>query len=510
MKLFGFNLKMDTSWVLLGLILLVTCALIYKYRIDSFAATSCTFIKLGDYNISPDITVKNGITEYGTKQGVIYIPPGSTSFSALQYTKSNDTTYSYISLTKKDINGLDVFGRIQQIMKCKGVPEFSNSPGINSKPALILCLQKNTGTTISRTFFIKCFVPLLNNTTNDSNTIVGEIAGNTNAVYDDIKKPIALIQKSVGTPVILPDVLPGLYDSTRAYSTNDLVTYNSKVYKMTATSSQIGIQPDTVGNTVWTLQDSTYSLSYTICPAAARPQGFEYTDCCIADDTSKITNSSWASLDLTSSTECPASATSSSSSTSTGKAQNCGTGSDDPSCPKPFCSRENKMGACTGDALERGTDGKYLDPNCKKGTYSTLWGSLVRCIGSKNTEKSSNSDYEDLYGILRNRSDSNASKRYKKFNDDEDEEEEDESSWDWLWDRKKNNNKNSEKSNDDDSDTKGTSSKLDNDTDDSGSTLNIGSKWRGGNKLKTIDKRLSKLEEEVSSIQDNSVEYEDC
>lgn len=354
-------------WLFLGLIFLLVSAIVIKYTVEGFAASDCKFIKLGDYNLSTDATVKSGISSYGTKKGLIYIPTGSTTFNDLQYQKPADTNYSYISLTKTDINDIDVFVRIKSIMACHGVPEFSNTVGVNSKPALILCLQSNSGT-ISRTFFIKCFVPKTNSTTDDSNVIVGEIAGNTrNSVYTSSVKPVSLIQNSVGTPNILPA-------------------------------------------TPVTGTDYSYSLSYTICPSATRPEGFSYTDCCSAvSDSTRITATSWTDLDITDSTKCPASATTTTTTTipPATKSKGCGSYPDDPSCPIPFCSLDNKRGACSGDELLRdSTTGKYLDPDCKVGSYSDYGGRLQTiCTGTTNTIRNDTGSGDlDIYKLLRDRS----------------------------------------------------------------------------------------------------------
>jgi hypothetical protein len=356
-------------WLFLGLIFIVICAIIIKYTVDGFAASECKFIKLGDYNLSSDATVKAGVSSYGTKKGLIYIPTGSITFNDLQYQKPGDTNYSYISLTKTDINDIDVFIRIKSIMACHGVPEFSNTIGINSKPALILCLQSNSGT-ISRTFFIKCFVPKTNSTSDDSNVIVGEIAGNTkSSVYTSTVKAVSLIQSSVGTPNILPA-------------------------------------------TPVTGTDYSYSLSYVICPSATRPEGFSYTDCCSAvSDSTRITPTSWTDLDITDSTKCPASATATSTTTTTippaTKSKGCGSYPDDSSCPIPFCSLDNKLGACSGDELLRDSStGKYLDPNCKVGSYSDYGGRLQTiCTGTTNTIRNDTGSGDlDIYKLLSNRS----------------------------------------------------------------------------------------------------------
>lgn len=363
-------------WLFLGLLFLVVCAILIKYTVDGFAASQCTFIKLGDYNLSTDTSVKTGVTSYGTKNGLIYIPSGSITFDALQYQKPNDTNYSYISLTKTDINGIDVFERIKSIMKCKGVPEFSGDLGINTKPALLLCLQSNAGT-LSRTFFIKCFVPSANSMVDDSNVIVGEIANNSSsAVYTTTVRPVSLIQNSVGVPNILP--------ATPVSGT-----------------------------------DYSYSLSYTICPAASRPEGFAYTDCCSAVDSStRITFNSWANLDLTDSTNCPASSSTSTTTTTippATKSTSCGSNPDDSTCPMPFCSLDSTKGSCSGTELTRdSTTGKYLDPTCKVGSYSSYGGRLQTiCTGTTSTTTGTGTSSTttgtgtsnlDIYKLLRDRS----------------------------------------------------------------------------------------------------------
>jgi hypothetical protein len=356
-------------WLFFGLIFLLVCAIIIKYTVEGFAASQCTFIKLGDYNLSTDNTVKAGVSSYGNKKGLIYIPTGSLTFNSLQYQKTGDLNYSYVSMTKTDINGIDVFARIQSIMACNGIPEFSNTLGVNSKAALILCLQSNSGT-LSRTFFVKCFAPKLNSTTDDSNVIVGEIGNNTtSAAYTATIKPVALIQNSVGIPNIMPTV------------------------PVTST-------------------DYSYSLSYTICPAASRPQGFLYTDCCSGvDDSTRITPTSWTDLVLTDSTKCPGTTTSTPTvptvptSTPATKSTGCGSNPDDASCPMPYCSLSRNKGACSGDELSRDTTtGKYLDPSCKVGNYSAYGGRLQTiCTGTSDLNDNDNGDL-DIYKLLRDRS----------------------------------------------------------------------------------------------------------
>jgi hypothetical protein len=366
-------------WLFLGLIFLLVCVIIIKYTVEGFAPSQCTFIKLGDYNLSADNTVKLGVSSYGTKKGLIYIPAASTSFSSLQYQKTGDLNYSYISMTKTDINDVNVFARIKSIMACHGVPEFSNTLGVNSKAALLLCLQSNSGT-ISRTFFIKCFAPSLNSTTDDSNVIVGEIDGNTtSSAYSGTAKAVALIQNSVGVPNIMPTV------------------------PVTST-------------------DYSYSLSYTICPAASRPQGFLYSDCCSGvSDSVRIIPTSWSDLVLTDSTKCPGTTTSTSTTTPTTptntpatKSKGCGSNPDDASCPMPYCSLDRNKGSCSGDELSRDTTtGKYLDPTCKVGNFSAFGGrAQTICTGTSNLNEDT-SDL-DIYKLLRDRS------QYHRFLEDDD------------------------------------------------------------------------------------------
>ena len=409
-------------WLFLGLLFLIVCTIIFKYAVEGFAASQCTFIKLGDYNLSTDISVKTGVSSYGTKKGLIYIPSGSTTFDSLKYQKTSDLNYSYISLTKKDINDIDVFERIKSIMACQGVPEFSNTLGINSKAALILCLQSNTGT-LSRTFFVKCFVPSVNSTTDDSNVIIGEIANNTSsAIYTNTVKPVALIQNSIGTPNILPLSITN-YSATTTYAINDKILFNGKVYKMVEGAGGPGYAPDRANDKLWSLIDYSYSLSYTVCPAASRPQGFLYTDCCSGvSDTTRISTTNWTNLVLTNSTTCPASGTTTTTTTPTTtttttstispatKSLSCGSNPDDSTCPMPYCSLDSTKGACSGKELLRdSTTGKYLDPTCKVGNYSGYGGRLQTiCTGSDTTTSTSTTDTNisnlDIYNLLKNRS----------------------------------------------------------------------------------------------------------
>ena len=409
-------------WLFLGLLFLVVCAILIKYTVDGFAASQCTFIKLGDYNLSTDTTVKAGVSSYGNKKGLMYIPSGSTSFNSLQYQKTNDSNYSYISLTKTDINGIDVFARIKSIMECKGVPEFSGDLGINTNPALLLCLQSNSGP-LSRTFFIKCFVPRANSTTDDSNMIVGEIANNTSsAVYSTTVRPVSLIQNTVGTPNILPTTITD-YSATTTYSVNNQILFNGKTYKMVEGAGVPGYAPDRTNDTLWSPVDYSYSLSYTICPAASRPQGFLYTDCCSGvSDSTRITPINWSNLVLTNSTMCPGSATTTTTGTTTTgttttgttttstippatKSSGCGSNPDDSTCPIPYCSLDSTKGACSGNELTRdSTTGKYLDPTCKVGSNSSFGGRLdTICTGTTSTTDTNISNL-DIYKLLRDKS----------------------------------------------------------------------------------------------------------
>ena len=207
------------------------------------------------------------------------------------YTKVNDTSYSYVSLTKLDTTGNDVFSRIISIMNCFAIPEYSGDLGVNTKPALVLCLQNNdTTATISRVFFVKCFVPVQGASASDSNVIVGEIANGTSAVYTaGGPQPVTLLQNVTGSPIIPPSSAT-LYSSTVAYSNGNIVydaTGNYYMYN-NATSASGKLLTETA---YFTPKDYSYSLSYSICAAGNRPQGFSYTDCC-----SNISNSAYLTI----------------------------------------------------------------------------------------------------------------------------------------------------------------------------------------------------------------------
>ena len=262
-----------------------------KYDYFTGSPVTCGFKTLGSYKLT---TNKASLTATGAK-GLIYISD-LTAWKNISYTRSNDSTYSYTDFTPTDLSSVDVKTRINNLMGCNSIPEFSGVVGVNTKTALILSLQSTT-TPGSRVFFVKCFVP--SSTASDSNAIVGEISGNTIAAYTDTVKPVAVIQGAFGTP-----------------------------------------------NTA-----DTYTLSYTLCVAASRPEGFSYTDCCsnAFTSTAAVPSVAMTADDLKTPSQCAK--------------------------DRPTASTTNKNSFDWGWL---GTDKK--DPNCKSGKYSLV--TAGPCTGS--------------------------------------------------------------------------------------------------------------------------------
>ena len=315
-----------TSKLVWGVLtILVSLALVYflvKYTsaIEFFSSpVSCRFVTLGTYRLTTTPITSS------SPNGLIYISristtPVNSDWANITHRITNDQSYTYTDFTPRDMNGINVKALINSIMTCKNIPEFSNHLGVNSRPALILCLQSSTPSresffnfrgprdrgdrdppvtpppvipppvtpppvipppvipppvipppvtpppvtppvtpppvtpppvtpaALSRMFFVKCFVPSAN--VAGSSTIVGEIAGNTIATYySGGPQPVAVIQGGVGAP--------------------DL--------------------------------NATYTLSYTICAAGNRPEGFSYSDCCSAiNNTTPIVSYAISSSDYTS------------------------------------------------------------------------------------------------------------------------------------------------------------------------------------------------------------------
>ena len=283
------HMKINTFmiFIFVGVIAIVLSRFLFT-QYDFFVASpiQCTFKKLGSYKLS---TNKSLISSSSSK-GLIYIE-NLTSWAKITHTIPNDLTYSYTDFTVKDLNDVDVKTRINNVMNCKKIPEYGDGAGINSKAALILCLQSDT-TPGSRVFFVKSFVPRSN--VSGSNVIVGEIANNTIATYHDAIQPVSVIQGALGTPNIA----------------------------------------------------DTYTLSYTICEAKSRPVGFSYTDCCSNIlSTVAVPSSDMTSDDLK---VCPETSQNIiSTDTSNTDADKLRTGKHDPSCKKGKFSLVTG-GECTG------------------------------------------------------------------------------------------------------------------------------------------------------------------
>jgi hypothetical protein len=238
-------MKISTAALIffIGVVVIVLAryfAINYDYFVG--APVRCGFKTLGSYKLT---TTKSDLRAAGAK-GLIYISD-LTSWDKITHSNPNDTTYSYTDFTPTDASGTNVKTLINNLMGCNSIPEFSGTVGINTKTALILCLQSTT-TPGSRVFFVKCFVPTSN--ASDSNVIVGEIAGNTIAAYSETARPVAVIQGAVGVPNIT----------------------------------------------------DTYTLSYTLCVSGSRPHGFSYMDCCnnlVSGDTVSLISATYYPSDTT-------------------------------------------------------------------------------------------------------------------------------------------------------------------------------------------------------------------
>ena len=210
------------------LAILVARYVMAKYEFFTASPVSCSFKTLGTYSLT---TNKSSLTASGAN-GLIYIPSASSlTWNSIAHTGETDTSFYYVDFTPLEKGGANVKSLINNVMSCNKIPEFGDSAGVNTKTALILCLQ-SIQTPSSRVFFVKCFVPYSDLTA--SNVIVGEKAGSN--IYTDTIKPVTMIQGASGTPNLT----------------------------------------------------DTYTLSYSLCVANSRPEGFLYTDCCSNLNSDKI------------------------------------------------------------------------------------------------------------------------------------------------------------------------------------------------------------------------------
>jgi hypothetical protein len=303
----GISVNTSVLIFFIGIIAILISSYVYT-RYDFFTGSPvCGFKTLGTYKLTTSLA---DLSANGAK-GLIYIPAGASLTSPLNWNsisapKSNDAipTFKYTSFTPTDMAGIDVKKLINNVMACNNIPEFDDNVGVNSKSALILALQSNN-TVNSRVFFVKCFVPT-SQTAADRNVIVGEMSPNTsNQIYNGNIKPVEVIQAISGTPNLT----------------------------------------------------DTYTLSYVLCPAASRPAGFAYTDCCKSvSETTGVVSTAMTSDDLKTAEECKRVRDSSGNTDASGNR-----GRNDSS----------------GNRDRRHED----DPNCKRGKYSTVTGGI--CTGTK-------------------------------------------------------------------------------------------------------------------------------
>jgi len=308
----------------IGILVIILSKYTYSNRESFLSPKQCSFKKLGSYKLSTNQSLVNS----SSSKGLIYIQT-LKSWDMIAYRNPSDLLYSYTNFTPNDATGINVKQRINNLMKCNKIPEYSNSAAINSRAALILCLQSDT-TPGSRVFFVKCFVPQSNSS--DSNVIIGEIAENKADIYTDKIKPVAHIQGGVGTPNLT----------------------------------------------------DTYTLSYTICSANSRPEGFSYTDCCSNIlSTVAVPSSDMNTDDLKECNEI--SLNNISTDTSNTNSDTSRSGKHDPTCKKGKYSLVTG-GECIGtyDTETYLLLTKPGDKNCKAGKKSLMTG--TDCVGTYDTE----------------------------------------------------------------------------------------------------------------------------
>ena len=230
---------MKMVYILLTLLLLVVgVALFLRYSqtLENFTSSpvACTFVQLGQYKLTTDTIPAAGKISISDLSDWSKIAVPIVNGSAKPYSQ---TQFNCMDASSTPVN---VYSFLQNIMTCKKIPNYNDAgtTGVNSGPALILCLQNvkdtaSTNPTLSRVFFVKCFVPVNPSCPSGGvGAIVGETSGeNGSGSYT----PVTMIQGAVGTP-----------------NTSDM-----------------------------------YTLSYTICAASSRPQGFTYKDCCSSIDDTK-------------------------------------------------------------------------------------------------------------------------------------------------------------------------------------------------------------------------------
>ena len=145
------KINMKFSLLFIGVLLIVIARLLsINYEYFTGFPVQCSFKTLGSYKLTTrisDLTASNA-------KGLIYIP-NLTNWSSISRTRTNDPVYSYTDFTPIDLLGTDVKKRINNLMGCNNIPEFSNQVGVNTKTALILSLQSTTNPG-SRVFFVKC------------------------------------------------------------------------------------------------------------------------------------------------------------------------------------------------------------------------------------------------------------------------------------------------------------------------------------------------------------------
>jgi len=322
----------------IGVLAIVLFRFMYTQYENFSSPVACTFKTLGKYKLSTD---KSLVTN-STSKGLIYISSVS-DWRNITYTKAADLIYSYTDFTPTDLTDKDVKSTINKLMRCNNIPEFSNAVGVNSKAALILCLQSDT-TVGSRVFFVKSFVPLSTSAA-DRNVIVGEIGDSTVRAYSGTVQPVAVIQGAIGTPNIT----------------------------------------------------DTYTLSYTICSAASRPAGFSYTDCCsnISNTAAVVSVNMIATDTQKDGKECQYATVNIVSSDTTNSIEKLRTGLHDPSCKYGSYSKVTG-GECTGtfDTEEYKTLSTANDIQYKEYDYATLRSKYDKWFDRHN-KNSSGTDLND-------------------------------------------------------------------------------------------------------------------
>lgn len=341
-------MKVSKTLYFLGILIAVSCLLLlvrYFWGYENFwgggrgggssssSSSGCKFKKLGTYNLTT-----TALTDADT--GKIYIS-ALTSWDNITATHPDDTSYTYTSFTPVDASGVLVKQLINNVMKCNGIDVYDNELGINTKPALILCLEATvpssaSARTAAANVASRYITTALNTAYNLSgstetsvktavDTAVTSAPTVTNtsdatvatAVYTAATTAAATALAATGATAlsVKTAVIAALATAVTAAGTAATGDTNSSISRVFFVKSWVPFGTTSVNNViageiagnetsnnaykppakaVAILQRKeglpstslTYTLSYTICPASSRPEGFSYTDCC-----SGITNS---------------------------------------------------------------------------------------------------------------------------------------------------------------------------------------------------------------------------